>query len=233
MRWYHSLLVLAVAAALTTRAPAITLFAKRAKMNPAERVPQLINTLRTAADERKRIAAADELRQYDVGAFPQIVEALAEVLKNDPSTSVRAEAAHSLGRLRPASPEAAQALEAAGKDASKRVRFQARAALLFYPASATRGIARANSNPMPGPVVTTAPPTGPTVAASPHLLPVPSRTSTTSPAVAPMPEPITPTGVARPLPRGPDQSAPAPAENSEPPLVVPDPGDGPVLAPPP
>jgi hypothetical protein len=240
MRWFHSLLALTVAAALTSHAPAITLFGKRNKVNPAQRVPELIQIVRTTAEERKRIAAVDELRQYDAGAFPQIVPVLAEVLKNDPSTAVRAEAAHSLGRLRPASVEAAQALEAAGKDAPKRVRFQARAALLFYPASTSHAAAMARGPSASGqaPVVTTAAPApaASTVPANPVLIPVPNGPTSVShePPLA-SPTPVTPTSVARPLPRGPDQTAPqqaAPQENAEPPIIIPDPGQGPELGPP-
>jgi hypothetical protein len=36
------------------------LFSKKAKVNPTERVPQLIVTLKTEQDERKRAAAATE-----------------------------------------------------------------------------------------------------------------------------------------------------------------------------
>jgi len=213
------------------------LFGKRAKVNPAERVPELINQVRTSTDERRRLAAVEELRQYDGAAFPEIVSVLADVLRSDAATAVRAEAAHSLGRLRPASPEAMHALDAAIKDSAKRVRFQARAALLFYPASAARAAARAKAPPAPvqGPVVTTAP--SPTVPASPQLRPVPSAAPIvqSQPLPAdPQPVLVTPAAVARPLPRGPVQSAPQaiPVENTEPPLAPADSGEGPRLSPP-
>jgi hypothetical protein len=241
MRWYHPLLVVAVAALAAPPAPAISLFSKRVKVNPAERVPELITLVRTAPDEHKRVAAAEELRQFDAAAFPQIVPVLADVLKTDASTAVRAEAAHSLGRLRPASGAVAQALDnAASQDASKRVRWQARAALLFYPASVPHTPTKATEPPVPPlsrPAVTNGPPPAPTpmVPANPVLLPVPGQGP-------PLPAAPAPSGIARPLPRGPAPGpapAPPPMTTAEPPLAapepvaVPQPADGPVLAPPP
>jgi hypothetical protein len=238
MRWYYPILVLAVAGLTTARAPAISLFSKRAKVNPAERVPELIKTARTAPEERRRAGAVEELRQYDAVAFPQIVPTLAEVLKVDPSTAVRAEAAHSLGRLRPASVAAVQALETASKDTAKRVRFQARAALLFYPSSVARAAhASPTAVPQPAAAIAPEPPVaaGPMVPANPHLLPVPSAVTTAPPEVAPglpaQPTPVTPTGIARPLPRGPNQSPGPPPQGDPEPLVVPDPAQGPLVPP--
>src|SRR5437773_1101713 len=47
------------------------LFGKRLKANPVQRVPELIMIVKTDADERKRAAAADELRDYDSKQFPE------------------------------------------------------------------------------------------------------------------------------------------------------------------
>src|SRR5262249_56649337 len=65
--------------------------------------------------------------------FPTIVPALVDALMTDPKPGVRSEAAQSLSKLRPVSKEAGWALEqAVAKDASMRVRLQARSALLHY-----------------------------------------------------------------------------------------------------
>lgn len=115
-------------------APAGLLFGKKApKPNPSDQVNELIGTVKLDKDETKRAAAAEELRHFDPKAYPDIVSILIDVLLNDPKPSVRAEAAQSLGKLRPVTQEAGWALEqAVAKDASMRVRLQARTALLSY-----------------------------------------------------------------------------------------------------
>lgn len=132
-RW---LLVFLTLTALAGRAPAGFgfLFGKRGpKPDPVQRVPALIVTLKTEKDESKRAEAAEELRQYNAAAFPDLIPALIDVLRNDPKPAVRAEAAQSLGKMRPVSPAAGFALEqAVDKDASMRVRVQARSALMQY-----------------------------------------------------------------------------------------------------
>src|SRR5438105_1702213 len=115
------------------------LFSKHAKINPADRVPTLIATLRAEADERKRASAAEELRQYDPNMFPEIVPTLADIALRDPKTSVRLEAIQSLAKLRPVSQRAGSALEQATHDESGRVRFQARTLLWQYHLAGYRG----------------------------------------------------------------------------------------------
>jgi HEAT repeats len=106
---------------------------KNKKPTPAERVPELLAQLKSDGDESKRAAAAQELRQYDPAQFPMIVPVLVDVLLTDSKPVVRAEAAQSLGKIRPISPQAGQALEQAlNSDASMRVRLQARSSLLQY-----------------------------------------------------------------------------------------------------
>lgn len=106
---------------------------KSKKITPAERVPQLLAQVKTDGDESKRAAAAQELRQYDPGQFPMIVPVLVEVLLTDSKPVVRAEAAQSLGKIRPVSQQAGAALDQAlANDASMRVRLQARSSLLQY-----------------------------------------------------------------------------------------------------
>jgi len=108
------------------------------KGNPAERVSQLIVTVKTDSDESKREHAARELREFDPQTNPDLINVLVDVLQNDPKPSVRAEAAQSLGKLRPIAQTAGWALEEAAKDSSLRVRLQARSALMSYRISGYR-----------------------------------------------------------------------------------------------
>src|SRR5262249_24186660 len=124
-----------LAAALARPAGAGIIFGRKGKKppTPAERVPELIVTVKTDRDENKRAKAAEELRQYDPAAFKDIVPVLIDVLLNDKKPAVRAEAAQSLGKLRPVSQQAGMALEQAlAKGPSMRVRLQARSSLLQY-----------------------------------------------------------------------------------------------------
>jgi hypothetical protein len=96
-------------------------------------VPELILIVKTDPDERKRAAAAEELREYDVKTFTEIVPVLADVLLHDTKQTVRSEALTSLSRIRPVSNLAGQAMEkAAAEDESLRVRWQAKTALPKY-----------------------------------------------------------------------------------------------------
>jgi hypothetical protein len=133
MRWTRLLLAGILLGALTVSARGGIFFKKKAKPNPAERVPELVVLIKTDQDDHKRAAAAAELRQYDPKAFPEIVPILIDVLKNDPKPAVRAEAISSLSRIRPVTPEAGLALEqAAAHDPVFRLRMQAFTSLKFY-----------------------------------------------------------------------------------------------------
>lgn len=132
MKWSHLLIVPTVLAFVVPAASG-GIFSRKPQPNPAERVPELLRQLQTSADEDQRSAAAEELRQYDPKSYPEIVSTLIAVLGRDPSTSVRAEAACSLGKIRPISQQAGFALEQAqANDSSMRVRFATRQALLQY-----------------------------------------------------------------------------------------------------
>jgi hypothetical protein len=114
---------------------------KNKKPTPAERVPELLAQVKSDGDESKRAAAAQELRQYDPGQFPMIVPVLIDVLLTDSKPVVRAEAAQSLGKIRPISQQAGMALEQAlSNDSSMRVRLQARSSLLQYHWSGYRSV---------------------------------------------------------------------------------------------
>jgi hypothetical protein len=98
------------------------------------------------------------LRLFDAKEFPKISPALVEALTRDASPLVRAEAATTLGKLRPISQQAGYALEQAqNDDAVMRVRLAARQSLWQYHLVGYRGgksadAAAANSAPeaMPG-----------------------------------------------------------------------------------
>ncbi len=127
-RWPMVMILLA-ALACPARAG---IFSKRAKPNPAERVPALITTLRVDLDEHKRVAAAEELRQYDPAVFAEIIPTLADVAQHDPKAGVRLEAIQSLAKFRPISHQAGFALEQATHDEALKVRMQARTLLFQY-----------------------------------------------------------------------------------------------------
>jgi hypothetical protein len=108
----------------------IGLFKRPPKPDPAEHVPALIKTLKTDPEDRKRASAAEELRDYDAKAFPEIIPALIEALQNDSSISVRLEVVTTIGKIRPISQTAGYALEqAAHGDSALRVRGLAKTVL--------------------------------------------------------------------------------------------------------
>jgi len=162
------LLVPLVLAFLAPPAPA-GLFSRKTKPDPATRVPELVIQLKSSTDEAQRTAAAEELRQYDAKAFPDITAALTDALVRDTSPGVRAEAASSLGKLRPISQQAGYALEQAqANDASMRVRLAARQALWQYHLVGYRN-GKPPEPPAAGkPDATVAAPPGPSTPAQPR-----------------------------------------------------------------
>jgi hypothetical protein len=212
-------------------------FGKKNKPNPAERVPELIVTVKTDKDEGKRAAAAEELRQYDPAAHKDIVPILIDVLLNDPKPSVRSEAAESLGKIRPISQEAGWALEQAlEKDTSMRVRLRARYALLGYHWNGYQSPNKDKGNPPAEkpdkggpsgapPVINTVTPPTPGKAKSKGA---PILNETPPPPLAEPGSRLEP----RPLPPGPPKLQPVPAAS---PKLQPAPArsnDGPALEPP-
>jgi hypothetical protein len=140
-----------------------------------------LQTVQTDGDEDKRMAAAEELRDYDVGQFPDIVPTLIGVLLNDRKAGVRAEAAQSLGKIRPVSDQVGMALEEAlAKDSSMRVRLQVRSVLLQYrwggwkePAPKKDDVPTARPKEPP-PVQSQEPPLAPPSAPPPQPAPAPA-----------------------------------------------------------
>jgi hypothetical protein len=217
---------------------------KPKKPEPAERVPQLIGILKTERDENKRARAAEELRQFDPTAFPDIVPALVEALQKDTKPSVRAEAARVLGGLRPVSQPAGDALEqAVSGDSSMRVRIQARSALLQYhwagyrPKSASPGKAPP-LNKEPAPAGDNFPPTINTqtgrAPAQPALAPMPTRTNGPRPPASqaltrPVPSTVEPP-IAPPVSSPPPAPTPMPPAPTTAPLPTPAPSPTPAPA---
>jgi hypothetical protein len=175
-------LILLLLPVLALPAQAGIIFGKKPpKPDPAQRVPELIKTVRTDGDESKRVEAVEELRQYDPTAFPEIYPALIEALLNDGKAAVRAEAASTIGKLRPVSQDAGNALEMAlDKDDSMRVRLAVRSALMQYRWAGFR----AGKKEAPPQITTKEPPL-----ADPKPLP---PTSTTPPSLPTNPTPIAP-----------------------------------------
>jgi hypothetical protein len=225
------MLILVLLPSLTAPATAGIFFGKKGtKPTPTEHVPELIATLQTSGDENKRVEAVEELRQYDPAQFPQIVPALIEALQSDRKPAVRSEAAASLSKIRPVSPQVGQALEQTlSKDSSMRVRLQARSALLQYHWAGYRAGTKPVETPLPQ---SKEPPTAipetkepprtatPAVAPTPQPKPAPQPMP---PVTAPQPMP-TPSG-SRPLPVGPDLTPPEkpvpPSEEKKGPDLIP------------
>ncbi len=233
-------LVLLLAPVLAAPASAGIFFTKKAdKPNPAVVVPDLIRTVQSDGDEDKRMAAAEQLREFDPAQFPDVVPTLVEALLSDKKPSVRAEAAQSLGKIRPVSDKAGMALEQAlAKDSSMRVRLQARSVLLQYRWSGWKEPApKKDETPTarpkePAPPQSKEPPLAPTVGKAPPVAQLSSR-YTPQPASAPRLRPA-PAAVRVNAPQPPvRQAEPLPTEPAVPPAAAAGDEQGPILNPPP
>jgi HEAT repeats len=215
---YRNFLVVVLLLCMAGTASAGIIFGKKKpKPAPNERVPELIGVLKNDGDENKRQSAAEELRQYDSTAYPAIMPALIEALLGDKKPAVRAEAAQSLGKLRPVSQEAGQALEQAlHDDQSMRVRLQARSALMQYHWAGYR----ATKDVPPVEAASKEPAATPPVI---HTATRPAARLTPQPVAAP----VAPPAVPRPTTREPPLAAPGPAPAPAKPA-----GEGPDLGPP-
>jgi hypothetical protein len=224
------LLLLLLLSLSTAPARAGIIFNRKPRPTPAERVPQLLTQLKEDGDENKRGAAAEELRNYDSSTFPAMVPALIDALLNDRKPYVRAEAAQTLGKLRPMQPSIAAALEKArDKDESMRVRLQARTSLMAYQWSGFRGPIKEEPTPTPKHPSTKEPPLADPIAPPPNrpapapvVPPAPVKTEIPpEPTSQPAQVPVISTGnAARPLPPGP--SSPPAREEKGPELPPPD-----------
>lgn len=200
------------------------IFFKKARPAPAQRVPELILILKTETDERKRAAAADELREYDAKAFTEIVPVLIDVLHNDTKSSVRLEALNTLYRVRPVSQPAGQAIEfAASSDESLRVRLQAKTTLLKYHLAGYSSASK-NEPSVLQPSTQEPPLADPPGVAIPTVVFPPATGQKVAPANVPAGPAL---DVPRPLPQGvalpPGQTAPSPTIQIEGPASPPRP----------
>ncbi len=219
-------LILVLLPLLAGSARAGILFGKKPppKPDPAVRVPDLIKTVHTDGDENKRADAIAELRQYDPATFPEIMPTLIDALLNDKKPSVRAEAASTIGKLRPVSQQAGDALEQAlDKDASMRVRIAVRSALLQYHWAGYRSGKKDDAPPSSTPTtkeppLADPPSSTPTTKEPPLADPTPTKpTKPMDPPSQMTPRPLPPTPVPtppavilppQPLPQGPSLEPP-------------------------
>jgi hypothetical protein len=133
LRWMLLLVILPATAMPAYAQGIFGLGKKTQKANPAQRVPELIMTLKSDKEDRQRVAAAEELREYDPKAYGEIIPVLVEAALSDTRTSVRMEALTSLSKIRPVNADAGQTLErAANHDENLRVRLHARTTLWKY-----------------------------------------------------------------------------------------------------
>ncbi|CAN5541021.1 hypothetical protein BH11PLA2_BH11PLA2_28000 [soil metagenome] len=119
--------------------PRMGIFRKKKEDPPANdkdkatKVKSLIEILKSDTDAKKRLDAAEDLREYDPRTHVDVIPALTAALKQDPSPEVRAEAAVSLGTLKTVTQPAGVALEQTNaNDPSETVRKAAQAALWQY-----------------------------------------------------------------------------------------------------
>jgi hypothetical protein len=248
MKRFAMILAVVILPAWVLPAPAdgiFGFFGKKTKVNPAQRVPQLIVTLKTEQDERKRSSAAAELGTYDAATYTEIVPVLVDVLQHDPKTGVRMDAASSLGSIRPVSQLAGQALErAVAKDDNWRVRLHAKGILMKYriagysPGKGDVVVPRTKEPPLLDSNAVFAPDTLPRGTPAPAQFPtgpatVTKASTTKSPAPRKDDTPEFRPAIPRPLPQGPSFTTAVPQQTvrqAPPPLPMVNP-EGPQLTP--
>jgi len=193
---------------------AVAMNAQAGPRRPKPGPDVLIETLKTNPDERARAAAIEDLRDYDLKNFPDILPAWIEALQHDSSVDVRLAAARSIGGMRPISQQGGFALErAAHTDPSWLVRGAANRNLgtwkLFFGYRPGRAPVQQNfqtgepplAAPLP-PIKATplvAPPTNP----GPPAMSPPPRAPATIPPIPPAPNTLPP------IPTAPAPSSPA------------------------
>jgi hypothetical protein len=205
--------MLAVLAALVVTLPADagSIFGRKGKSDA--RVRQLVDTLRTDPDEKKRRAAAVELREADPRTQAEVIPALVAALQRDPAAGVRADAAETIGQFKYVFPLAGLALEAAAEgDASADVRDLAQQALWEYHLSGYRSVKGADgiAGQTPEPPLARPEPARPAaVLLPPAVAPVIQPVSVSPPPpVAPVLPAVTPRPVTAFRPTAPAADAP-------------------------
>lgn len=227
MKRLQVVLLLGIVLAWATPAQAQWIFSKKPRPNASQRVPELILTLKTDLDERKRLQAVEELRDYDASTFTEIAPVLADVLRNDPKMSVRLEALNNLARIRPVHPLAVPAIEkAAHDDESWRVRWQAKTSL---PKLQLTGLMTKKGDPGSKKSTGNEPPLD-NIPLPPNTIVVEPFPMPAGPTIAPAPMSPSPgSSIPRPLPRSvnPASTTPPPANPTPAPPI----GQGPALFP--
>ncbi len=180
---------------------------------PAKPANPALATLKTDRDEKDRAAAATALRTADPRNDVDVLPTLMSSLQQDPSPTVRATVAETIGKLKPVSAEAGATLEAVAiGDPSEAVRKAAQAALWQYHLNGYRSAAANAAVPQ-----TAEPPLAKPKAIAPAPAAPAVLTSTVKPA--PMPAPAPPPA-ARPISTGIGRGAIYP-QTIEPPLAKP------------
>jgi hypothetical protein len=226
------MLLLLLYSALAGPAQAGIIFGRKPapKPEPAVLVPQLLAQARNDGDENKRAAAIIELRQFEPKDFPEMVPTLIDILLTDKKPYVRAEAAQTLGKVRPLQPQIAAALEQSlAKDSSMRVRLQARSSLIQYHWSGVHGEKKpdvvAPAPPPPRPQTNEPPLAAPESRPAPVNPPASAPTPRSQPSPAPAPMPSSPPPPSRtgsqPLPVGPMDPPASPTPEKGPDLPPP------------
>jgi hypothetical protein len=180
---------------------------------PAKAANPAIATLKTDRDEKDRAAAAAALRTADPRTDLEVLPTLMTSLQQDPSPTVRAAVAETIGKLKPVSAEAGATLEGAVVgDPSEAVRKAAQAALWQYHLNGYRSSAANAATPQTVEPPLAKPKSIPPAPPAPAVL-----TSTVKPQSSPTP---TPQPVARPISTGIGRGAIYP-QTIEPPLAKP------------
>lgn len=176
--------------------PRLGIFRKKNpdKDEPQPKSKQIVETLKSDTDEKKRQAAAVQLRDEDPRTNADILPTLIASLQRDPSTAVRSEVAETIGKLKPVSQVAGAALEQTFvSDPSESVRKSSQKALWDYhlngyrstganaamPQTAEPPLAKPKSAPIALPVSRQKPLTTATAVAPPATTPAPARPITT------------------------------------------------------
>ncbi|MBN9520390.1 HEAT repeat domain-containing protein [bacterium] len=177
--------LLALIVALGSRADANP-FWSRGKGKNDSQVRQLVTTLRTEPDEKRRRTAVADLRDAEPRTQSDVVPALIAALQRDPAAQVRADAAEVLGGYRTVFPLAGAALETAAEvDPAPVVRDMAKQALWEYHLLGYRSSRGSDgflgqtpeppvaARPQPRPVAVLQPPTPAVLPARVELPPLP------------------------------------------------------------
>ncbi len=169
----------------------------------AERIEQLLHTLKNDRKDDRRTKAVEELGKLASPDYPEIVAALLDALVRDESSSVRKTVVKTLAEVEPPTHEVKDALEQAVKhDKAWLVRQAARLAVWRYkpkdePPAGPAPKVRNTSKPTPSGKLTATPkakpepPADPLKSTPPPLLPVVPQTDPPAPPIAPGPTRLT------------------------------------------